>query len=150
MVRRGYLSVVCNCTIHVLLSCYYQNRVHLKNNTRYCFYSMWLSVGFFMLLITLVVDVRLCFLKTVCVSRAGVLVLNYIHTKELYVPSSSKPVFTSSFQFVVWLAPNIHLTVFFFSLELLMFFFKFFWSVPEMWDFLGVKLQHGYENSQSV
>lgn len=60
-------------------------------------------------------------LKTVCVSKAGVLVLNYTHTEELYMLLSSKPISTSSFQFAVWLAPNIHLLLL--SLELLTFFF---------------------------
>lgn len=41
LVQSTYLSGVFNCTILVLLSYYFQNRVHLKNP---------MSVGFFMLL----------------------------------------------------------------------------------------------------
>lgn len=53
------------CSVYLyhsyFIELYYQNSVHLKNNARYCFYSvasMLLSVGFLMLLIKLVVDTR--------------------------------------------------------------------------------------------
>lgn len=46
-------------------------------------------------------QVSLHLLKKMYIRKAGIPVLNYIHTEALYMLSSSKPASTSSFQFIV-------------------------------------------------